>query len=92
MEPEDLVGYLEEALGRSYHGGEAILGILLAGMRKDPECLTRRDCAHLLKSVAPFIKDPQDTEKVRDLLKTGRAPMVDAYRATFTQKRVPKGG
>ena len=37
MEPQDLVDYLEEALGRSYHKGEAIVGIILAGMGKDPD-------------------------------------------------------
>ncbi len=87
MEPQELVQYLEEALGRSYHKGEAIVGIILAGMGKDPDCLTSRDCSHLLMSVEPFIKNPRDLEHVRTLLAGGRAPTVNAFTATNVRKR-----
>ncbi len=87
MEPQDLVEYLEEALGRSYHKGEAIVGIILAGMGKDPDCLTSRDCTQLLVSVEPFIKNPRDLEHIRTLLAGGRAPGVNAFTATNARKR-----
>ena len=87
MEPQELVQYLEEALGRSYHKGEAIVGIILAGMGKDPDCLTSRDCSHLLMSVEPFIKNPRDLEHIRTLLAGGRAPAVNAFTATNVRKR-----
>jgi len=87
MEPQELVQYLEEALGRSYHKGEAIVGIILAGMGKDPDCLTSRDCSHLLMSVEPFIKNPRDLEHIRTLLAGGRAPTVNAFTATNVRKR-----
>jgi len=87
MEPQELVQYLEEALGRSYHKGEAIVGIILAGMGKDPDCLTSRDCSHLLMSVEPFIKNPRDLEHIRTLLAGGRAPTVNAFAATNVRKR-----
>lgn len=87
MEPQELIQYLEEALGRSYHKGEAIVGIILAGMGKDPDCLTSRDCSHLLMSVEPFIKNPRDLEHIRTLLAGGRAPTVNAFTATNVRKR-----
>ncbi len=87
MEPQELVGYLEEALGRNYHKGEAIVGIILAGMGKDPECLTSRDCNHLLMSVEPFIKNPRDLEHIRNLVNGGRAPTVNAFTATHNRPR-----
>jgi hypothetical protein len=92
MEPQDLVDYLEEALGRSYHKGEAIVGIILAGMGKDPDCLTSRDCTQLLVSVEPFIKNPRDLEHIRTLLAGGRAPGVNAYTAMNVRKRGPQTG
>jgi hypothetical protein len=92
MEPQDLVDYLEEALGRSYHKGEAIVGIILAGMGKDPDCLTSRDCNQLLVSVEPFIKNPRDLEHIRTLVAGGRAPGVNAYTATNARKRGPQTG
>jgi hypothetical protein len=92
MEPQELVGYLEEALGRSYHKGEAIVGIILAGMGKDPECLTSRDCNQLLVSVEPFIKNPRDIEHIKTLLAGGRAPGVNAFMATNIRKRGPQTG
>lgn len=92
MEPQELVGYLQEALGRSYYKGEAILGIILAGMGKDPECLTSADCRHLLKSVEPFIKDPSDLEHVRSLIGGGRAPLVNAFKATHTRPNGHQSG
>lgn len=92
MEPQELVGYLQEALGRSYHKGEAIVGIILAGMGKDPDCLTSRDCNHLLLSVEPFIKNPRDLEHIRNMLAGGRAPVVNAFSATQNRRRGAKGG
>ena len=82
MEPQELIGYLEDALGRSYYRGESILGILLAGMGKDPEALTARDCRHLLTSVEPFIKNPRDIHQIRQMLIGGTAPPVNAFTAT----------
>jgi hypothetical protein len=92
MEPQDLVDYLEEALGRSYHKGEAIVGIILAGMGKDPDCLTTGDCNQLLLSVEPFIKNPRDLEHIRTLLHGGRAPGVNAFTATNARKRGQQTG
>ena len=92
MEPQELVGYLQEALGRSYHKGEAIVGIILAGMGKDPECLTSRDCNHLLLSVEPFIKDRRDLEHIRNMLAGGRAPVVNAFAATQPRGKGRRGG
>jgi hypothetical protein len=92
MEPQELIGHLQEALNRSYHRGESIVGILLAGMGKDPECLTSRDCAQLLMSVEPFIKNPADLEWVRSLVNGGRAPVVDAFQATNQRKKGPQSG
>ena len=92
MEPQELVDYLQDALGRSYQKGETILGIILAGMRKDPECLTQRDCAHLVRSVKPFIKNPKDLEVVMTLMRGGRVRDVNAYRATITNGNEASGG
>ena len=92
MEPQELVDYLEQALSRSYHKGEAIVGIILAGMGKDPDCLTSRDCSHLLMSVEPFIKDPRDLKHIRNLLAGGRAPTVNAFTATQARRRGPQKG
>ena len=92
MEPQELVKYLEEALSRNYHKGDAIVGIILAGMGKDPDCLTSRDCSHLLMSVEPFIKDPRDLKHIRSLLAGGRAPVVNAYAATRSRKKGPQTG
>jgi hypothetical protein len=92
MEPQVLVDYLQDALGRSYQKGETILGIILAGMRKDPDCLTQRDCDHLVRSVKPFIKNPRDMEIVMTLLRGGRVPEVDGYRATMTNNNGAQGG
>ena len=92
MEPQNLVDYLEEALGRSYHKGEAIVGIILAGMGKDPECLTSRDCNQLLLSVEPFIKNPRDLEHIKTLLAGGRAPGVNAFTAINARNRGPQTG
>jgi hypothetical protein len=92
MEPQELVGYLEEALGRSYHKGEAIVGIILAGMGKDPECLTSKDCNHLLMSVEPFIKNPKDLEHIRRLVNGGRAPAVNAFTATQSRRKGIQSG
>ena len=92
MEPQELVGYLQEALNKSYSKGESIIGIILAGMGKDPECLTSKDCAHLLMSVEPFIKNPRDLEHIRNLVAGGRAPIVDAFRATHVRKKGPQTG
>lgn len=88
MEPQALIDYLHGALGKSYTRGEAILDILLAGMRKEADCLTRRECEFLVRSVSPFIKDPRDVEHVMTLMRGGQVPQVDAFRATNT---VPKG-
>jgi hypothetical protein len=92
MEPQELVGYLQEALNRSYHRGESIVGIILAGMGKDPECLTSSDCAQLLMAVEPFIKHRRDLEHIRSLVNGGSAPIVDAFRATHTRKKGPQSG
>lgn len=92
MEPQELINYLEEALSRSYHKGEAIVGIILAGMGKDPDCLTSKDCSHLLLSVEPFIKDQRDLRHIRSLMEGGRAPPVNAFNATHTRKRGPQSG
>jgi hypothetical protein len=92
MEPQELVGYLQDALNKSYHKGEAILGILLAGMGKDPECLTSRDCAQLLMSVEPFIKNKTDLTHLRSLVNGGRAPVVNAFKATQTRRKGPQSG
>jgi hypothetical protein len=82
MEPQLVIDYLHGALGRSYHKGEAIVDILLAGLDKAPDCLSRRDCEYLVKSVKPFIKDPRDVDRVLVLLRGGTLPDVDALRAT----------
>ncbi len=92
MEPQALVDYLHGALGKSYTRGEAILDILLAGMRKEPDCLTRHECEFLVRSVSPFLKDPRDVEHVRTLLRGGRVPEVDAFRATNTPPKGAHGG
>ena len=92
MEPQELVGYLQDALNKSYHKGEAILGILLAGMGKDPECLTSRDCTQLLMSVEPFIKDKADLRHIRSLVGGGRAPVMNAFAATQGKRKGPQSG
>jgi hypothetical protein len=92
MEPQAVIDYLHGALGRSYHKGEAILDILIAGMDRRPDCLTRRDCEYLVRSVQPFLKDPDDVDHVLTLLHGGRAPEVDALRATRTLPKATKVG
>ncbi len=82
MEPQAVIDYLHGALGRSFYKGEAIVDILLAGFDKRPDCLSRRDCEYLVRSVKPFLKDPRDVESVMLLLRGGKAPDVDALRAT----------
>ncbi len=92
MEPQELVGYLQDTLNRNYHKGEAIVGIILAGMGKDPDCLTSRDCGHLLLSVEPFIKDPEDLARIRTLIEGGRVRPVDAFRATQARRKGVRSG
>jgi hypothetical protein len=92
MEPQELISHLQEALNRSYHKGDSIVGIILAGMGKDPECMTSRDCAQLLASVEPFIKNPADLEYIRNLVNGGRAPLVDAFQATQQRRKGTQSG
>jgi len=91
MEPQAVIECLHGALGRSYHKGEAIVDILLAGLDKAPDCLSRRDCEYLVKSVRPFIKDPRDVDRVLVLLRGGTLPDVDALRATQLMPAGTKG-